>query len=423
MTWAGSYRATPTITNYTAASTYAVTKASGTVAGDLILLWVTRNAINTYSCPGFTAYTSAHDQVSSQLLVRVADGTEGSTFTVSPDSGSGTPSITQATIAGPCSIDVVGADNTTVGGTASTNLTALGLTVAGSNELLLWFGGVYNATLTAPPTGFTSRVSQVAATPSLAINLADNASVGSGATGNKSGTSANGYWTAQMVAIKPTAYAGPVYRAAPAVTNFTAATTYVVNKATGTVAGDIIILSCAGPGVGTYTCPGFAAGSSPSLGNLLYRTADGTEGSTFTITSPLSYPAAITQATMAGPCSIDVVGGANSGTSTNPSATGLTVAGSNELLLWFGQAFNSGNSNGTPVATTTPSGFTSRVTGTSGTSNLPDVLLCDNTAVASGATGSVAATNATTNIWQAQMVAINPAVVSTQGLLLMLMMS
>src|ERR1035441_10048908 len=198
------------------------------------------------------------------------------------------------------------------------------------------------------------------------------------------------------------------YRATPAVQNFTSATTFAVNKAAGTVAGDLILLSCAGANGGSYSCPGFAATPLLWESQLLYRTADGTEGSTFTVTCTATSTPAIIQATIAGPCSIDVVGVANDGLpSINPAATGLTVAASNELLIWFGLAINV-SSVGVPVAAVVPSGFTSRVTGTAGTAYLPDVLMCDNTAVAAGATGSVAATNATSNYWAAQMVAVKP---------------
>ena len=425
MAWAGSYRATPAVQDFASATTYAVNKATGTVAGDLILLWVA-GATASFTCPGFAAYSTAWD---GQLLARTADGTEGSTFTVTSVNGAGVAEIVQATIAGPCSIDVVGASNAA---TPSVNPTATGLTVAGSNELLLWFGFSMNnssnlgtAVATTIPSGFTSRVT---GTPGTAIRptalLCDNTAIASGATGSVASVNATAEdWTAQMVAIQP--LARPQYRATPAVQNFTAATTFTVNKDVGTVAGDLILLWC-GSFVGTFTCPGFTAGAAfPEDGNLLYRTADGTEGSTFTVTVSVSGPAAITRATIAGPASIDAIGApAGGGTSANPTATGLTVAGSNELLLWFGDANSAGSPyNGTPVATTIPSGFTSRVTGTSGTASLPDVLLCDNTTVAAGATGSVASVNATSNYWGAQMVAIKLPPLSTQGLLLMLMMS
>ena len=428
MAWAGSYRATPAVQDFASATTYAVNKATGTVAGDLILLWFTSASAYTISAPpGFAAGPSTSE---GGLFYRTADGTEGSTFTIS-SVGAGVAEIVQATIAGPCSIDVIGAAAVNT----STNPTATGLTVAGNNELLLWFGNAQNgssvgvAVATAMPPGFTSQATGTTGTTYRPTTLlCDNATVASGATGSVAATNATAtnYWDAQMVAIKPVAYTGPVYRAAPAVQDFASASTYAVNKATGTVAGDLILLWVAGA-TASFTCPGFAAYSTAWDGQLLARTADGTEGSTFTVTSVNGAGVAeIVNATIAGPCSIDVVGASNAATpSVNPTATGLTVAGSNELLLWFGFSMNNSSNLGTAVATTIPSGFTSRVTGTPGTAIRPTALLCDNTAIASGATGSVASVNATAEDWTAQMVAIklNPAVVSTQGLLLMLMMS
>ena len=419
MAWAGSYRAAPAVQDFTSsATTYSVTKAAGVVAGDLILLWCTGAGYpsTSYTCPGFAAYAATFN---AQILSRTADGTEGSTFTVTNVAGSHPAEITQVVIAGPCSIDVVGASNK---GLTAANPTATGLTVAGPNELLLWFGaaetdsgGTGVAVATTIPSGFTQRLAGTTGTTNmLTALLCDNTAVAPGATGSVAATNAStaNDWSAQMVAIQP--LARPQYRATPAVQDYTAASTYAVNKATGTVAGDLILLWCAGQNATqVYSCTGFAAasttGSLSGYGQLLYRTADGTESSTFTVAVNNSAAAEITQATIAGPCSIDVIGAWNSGVpSTNPSATGLTVAGANELLLWFGSADNSSGSTGAAVATSVPSGLTSRVAGTAGTSLRPTALLCDNTTVAAGATGSVAATNATSNVWQAQMVAIQP---------------
>src|ERR1039457_2065147 len=397
MTWAGSYRAAPAVQDFTSATTFAVNKATGTVAGDLILLWCAgATGATTFTCPGFASQASAVPYYG-QLLTRTADGTESSTFTVTSTGGATPAEITQATIAGPCSIDVVGALNWT--GTTA-NPTATGLTVAGSNELLLWFGssiisgGNGTPVATTIPSGFTSRVTGTPGTYQRPTQLlCDNTAVAAGATGAvASVNAATNNWTAQMVAIKPVAYTGPVYRAAPAVQDFTSATTYAVNKATGTVAGDLILLWCAGAAVVTsFTCPGFAAYAATDAyyGQLLARTADGTESSTFTVTSTGgATPAEISQATIAGPCSIDVVGaGANGYPSANPTATGLTVAGANELLMWFGGSANPG-AVGQVVATAIPSGFVSRIAGTAGTTSRPATLLCDNTTVAAGASGS-----------------------------------
>ncbi len=114
---------------------------------------------------------------------------------------------------------------------------------------------------------------------------------------------------------------------------------------------------------------------------------------------------------------IDVVGAATQASSANtaPAATGLTVSGSNEILLWFGAALNSGTFSGTAV--TPPSGFTSRVTG-SVASLVPDPVLADNTSVASGATGTQTGSSATA-YWVTQMVAVLAVAPKTSGLLVM----
>src|ERR1035441_5469904 len=111
MTWAGSYRATPAVQDFTSATTFAVNKAAGTVAGDLILLWCGGNASGNgaFTCPGFANQTGSPFTSRGQLLTRTADGTEGSTFTVTSTAGATPAEVVQATVAGPCSIDVVGA--------------------------------------------------------------------------------------------------------------------------------------------------------------------------------------------------------------------------------------------------------------------------------------------------------------------------
>jgi hypothetical protein len=199
-----------------------------------------------------------------------------------------------------------------------------------------------------------------------------------------------------------------------------------MTKDAGVVAGDLILWwASSGYPYDHITCPGFTAVAPYSGGNitgqLLYRKADGTEGSTFTVTTTYSTTFSVIQATIAGPCAIEVIGALNApgSGSANPSATGLTVAGSNDLLLWFGAATGPTAStlNGTPVATTVPAGFTQRVTGMTGDPH-PGMLLCDKGSVVAGATGSIAATNAAVDSWATQMVAIKvPTLAVNHGLL------
>src|ERR1017187_767019 len=136
MTWAGSYRATPAVQDFASATSFAVDVATGTVAGDLILLWVAgATTATSFACSGFATQPAATNNYG-QLLTRTADGTESGTYTVTSTGGT-VAEILQATIAGPCSIDALSVSAAVV---LSTNPTATGLTVAGSNELLMWFG-------------------------------------------------------------------------------------------------------------------------------------------------------------------------------------------------------------------------------------------------------------------------------------------
>jgi hypothetical protein len=213
MSWPGAYRATPSAST-DSGTTHVITKAAGTVSGDLILLWCSNyNTGITVSCPGFTAYTdsttvSGSSPVEGQLLSRAADGTEGSTFTLTSTSSGSVWTFIQAVIAAAV-IDAVGAAN---GGHNATPA-ATGLTVGGGNELLLLFASAisdssFGGTLVTPPSGFTSRVSGGSGSIVTEAVLADNGSIASGSTGTQTGSSVSAYWATQMVAVKSVAPKG-----------------------------------------------------------------------------------------------------------------------------------------------------------------------------------------------------------------------
>src|ERR1017187_7971113 len=446
MTWAGSYRATPAVQDFASASTYAVNKATGTVAGDLILLWCAGSTgATTFTCPGFASQASAVPYYG-QLLTRTADGTESSTFTVTSTGGATPAEITQATIAGPCSIDVVGALNWT--GTTA-NPTATGLTVAGSNELLLWFGssiisgGNGTPVATTIPSGFTSRVTGTPGTYQRPTQLlCDNTAVAAGATGAvASVNAATNNWTAQMVAIQPLARPGP-YRGTPSFTYTSAgnqSTALSVTKQSGTAAGDLILLAVAswtnyaGTGAVGYTSPGFTAGtkvydSSANFGyQLLYRTADGTEGSTYAVTPSLAAGFTVAQIVIENAV-IDVAGTVtvDSGISNTIPITGVTPASNADWLLWIAGALQNASVLGeNPSA---PAGMVTQASDPStGVGNVPGMIVADNEMVGSGATGTLTGATAfnANSFWAGQQIAVkrNPVPVTTQGLLLMLMMS
>src|ERR1035441_8758874 len=134
MTWAGSYRATPTVATWGGNHTsMTIAATTGVAAGDLVLLWATGGVlVNTPS-----GFTSAGD---GRLFWKVATSSE-STYQAIFSGGANTAGLLiLATLngsSGTPSIDAVGGD--TAPGSASTNPYAAGLTVAAANELLIFF--------------------------------------------------------------------------------------------------------------------------------------------------------------------------------------------------------------------------------------------------------------------------------------------
>jgi alkaline phosphatase D len=202
--------ATPTLVNVTGAAGAAnsltqvvsnpVWTGSATPAGDLILLWATAIAASdTFTCPGFTAVTASTGQnTSAQLLYRVTDGSEGSSFTV-------TASVTHILnvhaigISGQASSPFDPSTPTSSGqllAAVSTTITATGFTTSSNGCLLLWLG-MARGPSTPPPTitvpgGFTaSSLGQVNTTgtgASSGVVLATATQTTAGATGSPSGT-------------------------------------------------------------------------------------------------------------------------------------------------------------------------------------------------------------------------------------------
>ncbi len=213
MSWAGSYRATPTVTKSASNSstTVVVTKAAGVASGDLILLPVcfSINATgDVVSCPGFTAGTQAHDTnvvMGYQLLYRVADGTEGSTFTVTKSDGGAGIAVGQIVLVN----STLDTSSQTTDGAASSSSAALpSVTVAGSGELLLWVAGglndsTFNGLAPSVPGTISLQVStSVGAHVIPDMTIGDNQSVASGATGTLSGSfSHSSYWSGGQIAV------------------------------------------------------------------------------------------------------------------------------------------------------------------------------------------------------------------------------
>lgn len=153
----------------------------------------------------------------------------------------------------------------------------------------------------------------------------------------------------------------------------------------------------------TFSCPGFtalpAAGGSNMSAQLLYRVTDGTEGSTFTLTSSIIHLWGVIGISYSGeaqsspfdPVVVPAPQVSPSGTNTIAN-TGVTTQFPKTQLVWFGGAFWS-TSNGAPTLTQ-PAGYTTQIasqvnTGPgSGASNI-SMLVADAPMTVPGTTGAV----------------------------------
>src|SRR5260221_1893522 len=118
---------------------------STTPAGDIVLLWaVLRGAIALTTPSGFTAIPAAViSSAQYQLFVRLTDGTEGSTFTVSWASGGNTSSAMCRSYSGADTVLVM--DPAVPSSSALSGLAAASITTTRHGNPLVWFAGTKTA--------------------------------------------------------------------------------------------------------------------------------------------------------------------------------------------------------------------------------------------------------------------------------------
>lgn len=248
-----SYRATPAVTaSSSGVTSWSVTKQAGTAAGDWIFIYLFGcDYSTTVACSGFTAKEDPNSF--GVLLYRLADGTEGSSFTITGLGGSVVTSVI-ATVAGAAATLDPATVSTPVSGGPSTSIPVSGVTLANSGDWLLWFGGNQNSftgpgQAITPPSGFTSRATNGAASANATVMLADNQSASAGATGTKTGTVGTA-----------TYYSGVMIGLTPAATGLTVTTTSLPAATVGTAYSATLTAS---GGTGNYTWS-LASGTLPA---------------------------------------------------------------------------------------------------------------------------------------------------------------
>ena len=185
--------------------TVSVNKPTGTAANDLILLFVdTESASTAPTTPtGFTLLGSKTSTLQSfrvDVYYRVADGTEGTTFSVTGGTGVGWLQLICHVIAGGATSSPVDASSSNANTTAGTAVSVSGVTTTAVDELLFFATDWNGSDSYSTPTGFTQLLSDGV----LGMALYSMVQSSSGATGTISSTlTASDSWIAWLVAVKP----------------------------------------------------------------------------------------------------------------------------------------------------------------------------------------------------------------------------
>jgi hypothetical protein len=210
-------------------------------------------------------------------------------------------------------------------------------------------------------------------------------------------------YTLAGVELQSSGSAGLSYRAAPAAAQSAGAVTSIaIARQAGTVAGDLILIFLQGDGglmnPASLACPGFTADPEPAgFGGLLYRKADGTEASSFTVSwSGATTPVSAVIVTVTGPAALDPAAPAvpfsGAAATTTIPVPGITLGNGGDLVLWF--AANSIGNPGPGYDITPPAGFTSQAASGAQAGN-PAIMVADSTSFAAGPTGTQTGTTGT----------------------------
>jgi len=195
-----SYRATPAY-GTSGSNSFSVSKQSGTASGDWIFIYISSESgpPQTATCTGFSEVNVASGSgADGVLLYRHADGSEGSTFSVTYSNDGGELAWVIATVSGAVGLDpaTVATPNSPAEGTS---IPVNGITLAYSGDFVLWFAGSnYSGAQTiTPPSGFVTGGTPGGTNPACCV--ASNASLPAGATGTQTGSVSDDAWSSGVM--------------------------------------------------------------------------------------------------------------------------------------------------------------------------------------------------------------------------------
>ena len=179
-------------------ATFTVAKDASVQPGDAILVFMAWNGTGTNpAMTGFTSYTKTTNVFGIALFSRVADGSEGSTFTVTFAAGFNVAAVCVAYRGSTGVLDPVPANSGTIT-LASSAVHAPSITTSVVNDTMVWFGASRANGASAPtpaltvPRGLVQEGRQssttAAASANISVLLADALAQTAGATGDMDGT-------------------------------------------------------------------------------------------------------------------------------------------------------------------------------------------------------------------------------------------
>lgn len=398
-----------------------INKPTGTASGDLLILSVSIDAAATVTTPtGFTLERRVIEPSGSMSLYqfyRVADGTEGATFTIDSTSEYATGVILRIT--GAESTGYLDTFSTAKGELDTSSVAYLpDVYASGNDSLILSIIGVDGGSITVgTPSGFTSVVNQTGGTSGTTLAVASKDQASAGYVGANSATisSATEEYCAITMVVRSTT--STVASDFPILKNFEyvmpatgVAGTYDLPH--GTASGDTLLLLQEAD-VNSFTTTGYTLIQESNVSTTIYsksyyRVADGSEASTFTglpsaTGSRIGVLARVTNADTSSPIDQSSVA---TGTNTEPTATSITPTVNNSLIIWQVGAddadltFNSGY----------PSGFTGILAVGSTEGSDSTLMLARLNQTTAAATGSMAGSLTVTEEWVATAFSIKPYV-------------
>jgi hypothetical protein len=201
-------------------STFTVAKDPAVQPSDTILVFITWNGTGTNpTISGFTAYPKTVNVFGIALFSRVADGTEGSTFTVNFASGFNVAAVCVAYQKSNGVLDPVPSGSGVIN-LATTLIQGPGVTATVPNDQMIWFGAVRANGAGAPtpviigPSGLLAQGAQSPTSnpgsANMAVLLADGLAQAPGAITDQDGTASLAVDTGGILLTLQSASAAPV---------------------------------------------------------------------------------------------------------------------------------------------------------------------------------------------------------------------